>query len=221
MLVSARGALGVAAIAAVCMVAAASPAVAAIVNISVTFLDKDGNSTLRDYTGPGGAPDGILDVAPGQEYKLRVLVSGPAAGISDGSLDVTFAPDMEGYFTGYAMNPSIGVIQVEPFAGTIRDGTAPQLDDIGTEAVLYPAGFGGAGAVEFFTASAVANTTQGMMHFTTSQGSDLFKIAGQGNTNDVAWGDGRLYVVPEPLALTILSMGAVAVIGRRRRSRGC
>lgn len=188
----------------------ASATGAMILTVSLEYLDMS-DILIPDVTG-----DGIPDVDPGADFKLRIMLSSiDTRGLSGGSVDVTESPDFDLTFKGFSMFPGATIIGEN---GSIQE-SAPQLDDIGKGTFIFTPGFANPGPVEFFTAVGTANLVSGYMHFTTAQGGISFALQGGGgniSSEDVEWSSGDLNVMPEPVTLGLLLYGGIILLCKKK-----
>ncbi len=179
----------------------------ALITLSLEFTDL-GGTEITDVTG-----DGVPDIGPGSDFEnlgfiLHILVDGPAAGVTGGKVNISMSPDIEFVVDSFTLNPTLQFFT----NGSIHD-TAPQLLEAG--GATFDSGFC-ADEDWWLEVTMTANSTPGIMDFTTAQG-ETFAIYGAGNTSDVDWGTGSLNVTPEPTSLCLLALGGILALRRRRK----
>ena len=177
---------------------------------------------LRDMADNAMPPGSIL--APGTDYKIFATVAcADPQGISGGSVDVTLVnPPADFTFNSFTMYP--GAPGPSGPNGTVQP-TPPEADDIGLMTFIFTPGFAHPGPVEFFTIEATANslmrvgTPNDPPGIISSPGAASFAVTGAGNPSpdDVEWGS--IPITPEPASLSLLVVGGLVALRRRRKNR--
>jgi len=172
----------------------------------------------------------ITEIDPGDPFWMRVSVDGPAAGLSKGYIDVTVS---SAEFTfdkniweldrdDEHINPLLPFMRFRPVNNTwnILQDSEPQFSNCGGQTASGLSGFAANGDWWFKSlcsgistpGTLTAETSQFVedsMLFTVYQGSQLTR-------NQIDFGSGQLTILPEPTTMSLLAMGGLAFLNRRK-----
>jgi hypothetical protein len=191
--------------------------------VSVEFLD-DMNSV-------------ITEIDPGDPFWMRVSVDGPAAGLSQGYIDVTVSHSSaeftfdkniwELYRDDEHINPLLPFMRWRPTNNpwnNLQD-SEPQFSNCGGQTASGLSGFAANGDW-WFKSLCSGISTPGTLTADTGQGEDsmLFKVyTGPQSPSlplpreEINFGSGQLIITPEPTTMSLLAMGGLAFLNRRKK----
>lgn len=186
--------------------------------VSVEFLD-DMNSV-------------ITEIDPGDPFWMRVSVDGPAAGLSQGYIDVTVSSaeitfDKNIWAIDTDELPPHYINELLPykrtgFARSILQDALPQFSNFGGQTVPGLSGFAADGDWWFKT-RCDGITTPGTLTADTGQedSTKLFNVYGgsqltQEQVDFTTLGSAQLTILPEPTTMSLLAMGGLAFLNRRK-----
>jgi len=174
----------------------------------------------------------ITEIDPGDPFWMRVSVDGPAAGLSQGYIDVTVSSaeitfDKSIWAIDTDELPPHYINELLPykrtgFARSILQDALPQFSNFGGQTLPGLSGFAANGDWWFKT-RCDGITTPGTLTADTGQedSTKLFNVYGgsqltQEQVDFTTLGSAQLTILPEPTTMSLLAMGGLSFLYRRK-----